>query len=589
MAKINGSCSGSSAAKYDLWIEIKQNSQNIVNNTSNITAQLKLQRNDGYSGSAYNLTESSNSASLKINGAVKDSGTLEIDTRNSAVVILASWSGDITHSEDGSLTIPVSGSFTMGNSSLTGGSVSGNFKCTTIQRASTLSLGATSVTPGGSFTFGISGVSTFTHKIICQLGTKASQTTAFAANVLSGNITIPQAWANYVTSATKEAISVTLATYKGSTLIGSKRYSITLKIPNTEDYKPSFTLTLGRVNNGVPDDWGVYLKGVSQLKVTLSSAEYKFGAKVKSISIKYDGITKTKNNSVFDLLNAGERTVTVRLTDTRGYYTEKSESITVLNYSAPAISIKSVKRCDSQGVESINGTYLKVEFSSKFSSLGGLNSAAIQITYTENGATEGITEDVQTASPLIIGDGSILESKSYTVSMCIEDAFKMDEKEYPVSSAGIPFNIKRGGNGAAFGCYAEKNNELTVAWDLNIKGLLNYVDISVELNSENTTDLNIGSIARVFPALQLVFLRLRMVSTTYLKAGGDYIICSIPKACPVMYTGLSSYINSPTSKSISVGGIQNDGYIRLRPSEDINVGDYIYISGIYFADKVMEV
>ncbi len=589
MAKINGSCKGSSAAKYDLWIEIKQNSQDVANNRSNITAQLKLQRNDGYAGSAYNLNESDNSASLKIDDTVKDSGTMKIDTRNSAVVILASWTGYITHDEDGSLTVPVNASFTMGNTSLTGGSVSGKFKCTTIPRASTLSLGSTSVNPGGSFTFGISGVSTFNHKIICKLGTSASQTTTLAANVLSGTITIPQAWASYLTAVTKEVITITLATYKDSTLIGTKKYTIILKIPNTDAYKPSFEILFTRVDNAVPSDWGVYLKGVSQLKVSLSNAEYKYGAKVKSISIKFDGVTKTKNNSVFDLLNAGERTVTVRLTDSRGYYTEKIQSITVLNYAPPAISIKSVKRCNEQGIESINGTYLKVEYSSKHSSLSGLNNAVIQITYTQNGATEGVTKYVETDSPLIIGDGEIIESKSYTVSMSIEDAIKMVDSEYPLGSAGIPFNIKRGGNGAAFGCFAENDNELTVAWDLNLKGLLNYVDVNVEINSDYAKDLHHNTIARVFPALNLVFVRIRMLAAAAMPAGGDYAVCAVPKAYPLMYTPLSSYVNSATSKSVSVGGMQNDGFIRIRPSEDVKVDDLIYIGGIYFADRVMEV
>lgn len=118
MAKINGSCTGTSAAKYDVWIEIKQNSQNITNNTSNVTAALKLQRNDGYASSAYNLTAGENSFSLSVGGTVRDSGTTKIDTRNSAVVTLATWTGNVAHNDDGSLTLEVKGSFTMGNTSL---------------------------------------------------------------------------------------------------------------------------------------------------------------------------------------------------------------------------------------------------------------------------------------------------------------------------------------------------------------------------------------------------------------------------------------------------------------------------------------
>ena len=46
---IYGSCSGSSGGRYSVWLDVVQNSQNIGNNTSNITVTLKLKRNDGYS------------------------------------------------------------------------------------------------------------------------------------------------------------------------------------------------------------------------------------------------------------------------------------------------------------------------------------------------------------------------------------------------------------------------------------------------------------------------------------------------------------------------------------------------------------
>lgn len=591
MAKINGSCNGSSAAKYDLWIEIKQNSQDVAKNKSNITAQLKLKRNDGYSGSAYNLNESDNSASLKIGDEVKDSGTLKIDTRNSSVVILASWTGDVIHADDGSLTLSVSGSFTMGNSSLTGGSVSGKFKCTSIPRASSLTLSDTTVNPGDSITFGISGVSSFNHKITCKLGSVAKKTITLAAAELSGNIEIPQAWASYLKDLTKEVITITLATYKKDTLIGTKKYNVTLKIPNTADYKPSFRISLTRIDNGVPAEWGEYLKGISQVKVTLSDVEYKYDSSLKSISITYDGVTKNKNNSVFDLLKSGnDRVIKVRLTDSRGYYTEQTEKINVLNYAPPSISIQSVKRCDIDGVEKINGTYLKVFYTAKHTALGGKNNAVIKVSHFKKGASDTKTETIETVDEyVIVGGGEILETCSYVVKMTIADALKNIPAEYSIGTAGIPFNIKRGGNGAAFGCYAETDGELTVAWDFNIKGEFKSYPLEVKLNSDMVDSLNAGSTIRVFPSMKLVVLRLRMSAVAELEQGKDHLICSIPKAYPVMLTPLTTYVNSGTSQNISVGAIGNDGYLRIRPSDNIKKGEYIYMSGVYFADKFLEV
>ena len=144
---IYGSCSGSSGNKYDLWLNVAQNSQSIEDNKSNVTVRLYLKRNDGYSSSAYNLNEDSNSVTLKVGGKERVNKNLSIDTRNSTKVLLASWTGEVSHNDDGSLSLPVSGSFAMGGTGLSGGSVSGSFSCTDIPRASTLTLSKSSLNP----------------------------------------------------------------------------------------------------------------------------------------------------------------------------------------------------------------------------------------------------------------------------------------------------------------------------------------------------------------------------------------------------------------------------------------------------------
>lgn len=65
--KYYGSCSGESGSKYNLWLEVAENSQNIENNSSNVSIKLKLKRNDGYSSSAYNLNKNENFAKITIN------------------------------------------------------------------------------------------------------------------------------------------------------------------------------------------------------------------------------------------------------------------------------------------------------------------------------------------------------------------------------------------------------------------------------------------------------------------------------------------------------------------------------------------
>lgn len=135
-ARINGVCSGSNYTKYSLWAEINVNSQDIPGNKSNVTVSMKTQRNDGVKQSAYNLNEV-NPVSLSVGGIVMVSEKIGIDTRNNQIVTLATWTGDVPHDEDGTLSLNISGSFSMsgtGVSTLTGGSVNGSVEINPISR-----------------------------------------------------------------------------------------------------------------------------------------------------------------------------------------------------------------------------------------------------------------------------------------------------------------------------------------------------------------------------------------------------------------------------------------------------------------------
>lgn len=589
MAKFNGTCSGSSAAKYDVWLYVKQNSQDIENNKSNITVKLNLQRNDGYSDSAYNHNESSNSAAIKVNNETKVSKTLAIDTRNGVVVTLASWTGDVSHKDDGTLSLDLSGSFTISGTSLTGGKVTAEFTCTDIPRASTLTIAGSSVVPGGSFTFGISGVSSFKHKITCKIGSKVSQSDSFAAGTAAGTITIPEKWAEYVTDEKKTAITVVLATYKSSKLIGSRRYSITFKIPDTAEYKPSFDVAL--TESGAPEGWNVYLKGISKLTVSIENQAYKAGASLKNISIKFDGLTKRKNNSVFETLNAGEKEVVVRVTDSRGYYTEVTKTITVCDYFPPSIKIESVHRCDESGEKKTDGSYLLVNYTSRFCDVTvddvALNTETKSYSIRKKGSTT-VTEEgeVTEVSPIIIGAGNVASQSGYEIVMAISDNVTGDDDTFTIGTLGIPFNIKKGGNGAAFGCYAENDNELLVAWNLKVLGDLVYERLTVNQSDELISEVR--GVARWFPCLQVVFVRMRFKLAKNLEADKNYTIGTFADKIPSLYTPLNISIGTSAKQRGSAAIASGTGELIISSDSDISSGTYIYISGTYFAYRETE-
>ena len=578
---IYGSCSGSSGSKYDIWLNVKQNSQSIEDNKSNVTVKLLLKRNDGYSSSAYNLTESSNSVVLKVGGKEKVNKNLTIDTRNGVTVTLASWTGDVTHETDGTLSLSLSGSFTMGGTSLSGGSVSGNFECTDIPRASSLSLSKSSLNPEDTVGATLSVASeSFNHKIKWSLG-ESSVTHSLSSGVTKDAFTVPLSWSEEIKNAKSGNISITLATYKGTKKIGSKSYSLKLIIPATDEFLPQFSFITERIDNEVPKEIGEYVKGKSQIKLNIENLSLKHGATISSYTAKVGSSSKTSLPATFDLTKSGEITISLTVKDSRGFSVTKSEKINVLGYSAPTVSVNNLYRCDESGNKTTSGTSILCDLKTNYSSLNEKNNPVVTCKYKKAGGDIFSGETPIDESVQILGNGEFLNNSSYILAFKITDSITTDNDfiEVLVPSADIPFNIRKGGKGASFGCYSEKDNELTVAWDLNVKGGLVYENAEIEIRP--LVDDKRG-LARYFPCLEIVIVRLRFTATQTISSGENHILATFTDRIPTLLTPVTVVVNNGVNKCI--GYIKSEtGELVMNSESNIENGDYIYVSGFYFA------
>lgn len=239
---IYGSCTGGNGGKYDFWASWVRNSYSVDNGTSNITVSLKVQRNDGYSASAFNL-DSKPSVSLKVNGSSKTPNTSVIDTRNGKVCTFATWTGNVTHKDDGSLTCPIVASFSLsGVSSLTGGSLSGNAVLDDIPRASTVSVSGTK-SMGSAITISISRKSTsFTHDLTYTFGSASGSIKNGVAT--SHPWTIPDL-ASYCNNATKGTMVITCTTKNGTKTIGTSTVTFQVSVPAATTPTMASSATMG--------------------------------------------------------------------------------------------------------------------------------------------------------------------------------------------------------------------------------------------------------------------------------------------------------------------------------------------------------
>lgn len=132
-----GNMSGSYGSHYTLWQSITQNSQNINNNTTNVTVRMYL----SFDGSSfYAFINASTSGNMNINGANYNYsvGSINFSSGQAKDLLLAEWTGDIEHNADGTKTLEVSGSWDTNTSRIGSGSCSNSQVLNPIGRYATI-------------------------------------------------------------------------------------------------------------------------------------------------------------------------------------------------------------------------------------------------------------------------------------------------------------------------------------------------------------------------------------------------------------------------------------------------------------------
>ena len=90
--------------------------------------------------------------------------------------------------------------------------------------------------------------------------------------------------------------------------------------------------------------------------------------------------------------------------------------------------------------------------------------------------------------------------------------------------------------------------------------------------------------SRYFSCLDLVVLRLRLTVAETLEAANDHVVAIVQNHPTALFTPLNVRLNYNNGHIITGGMKAGTGEIYIRSDETINSGDYIYISGIYWAD-----
>lgn len=444
--------------------------QSISGNYSNVSWKLTL------SSTKYGAISSSASKdwSVKVNGnSYSGSNTVRIGA--STTKTLASGTTKVPHNGDGTKTFSFSFSqefniYFNGNVGTKSGS--GSATLNTIPRASSLTVPTINFGDAGTLTISRAS-SSFTHTIKVDFGAY-EKTVATKTTATSVSFTPPLTWANAIPNKTSGECVYTIQTYNGSTLIGTKTKTGTLKLL-AADAKPTISgIALTKVKGNAQDTFTEYVRTISEVKVT-TNASGKYGATIKKyqVTIGSSEYAATSSNTLTSGLNtAGNRPITVTVTDSRGYTNSSSTSVTVTDYDEPTITGFSAFRCDSGGTEADDGIQAKCTVKYNVSPINNKNGN----TWTIRARKEGDT----TWSNLLNGSGYSVNTSQitsaffnvdypYEIELSVSDTFKTVSKIIQIPTAFTLVDYHSTGKGIAFGKVATTQD----LFDVNFPALFN--------------------------------------------------------------------------------------------------------------------
>lgn len=463
-------------------IELIQNSQNITNNTSNITVKIWIYRTNNYE------TYGSGTITYKINGTTYTEALDSNDKITSTKKAFATKTVTINHSADGSKTVACSASIS--HSQFSSSTNSYNFKLTTIPRASTpTTVGDVNI--GSAIQINTNRASSsFTHTLTYKFGS-ASGTIATGVGS-TYNWTIPVSLANQIKSATSGTLTITCQTFSGSTSIGTKSITRTAYVPNTAAFKPTISaVTINEANT--TNKLAQYIQGISKLKVvTTAAGGY---SDINSIKVAIEGTTYTGSTITSGVLkNSGAATATITATDSRGRTVTITRTYSVSAYTAPKITSFTATRCLANGTVTDEGEYLKIDITTAITSVTN-NATSLTLgyklktatSYTNIANTKLDTTPTYSYTTSFVTTEVFSNNNRYDILLTLKDSFSTVTKSISIGTASPVYDIKADGSAICFGGVANESD----TFDIRFPTTILSPNVYLESRKDQSTEKNI--------------------------------------------------------------------------------------------------
>lgn len=409
-----------------LNLELRQESQNIGNNTSTVYYKLYLSsRNNAYFYNNYHTGKTS----VVINGSTVHNQTgRDFNVSRGGSQQLASGTTTVKHNEDGSKSFSFSASIWASNFS---GSISGNFSLSKIPRASSFYLqnssgtNISSIYAGNTVKIAINKkVSSFTHTVKVSYSgtgeTVANKTTSNSVNWSNST----NVMTNYMQNLKSMNLTFTLETYDGNTRIGSSSKNLTLNVPSSAGpVINSVNITEANQNKINIIGSSPFYQHLTDLRIKTSGAG-EYGASIKSVNVSIGPYNITGQDAIIKDINlTGSQSVKITVNDSRDMSASTTRTINLNPYNLPNISFFNAYRNQS------NTKYSSARIALTSTVIDNKNPLDVKVDVAEKDSNSW--KNVYSAT---VGNGSFNSTislgggfddfKAYDVRLSIADKFK---------------------------------------------------------------------------------------------------------------------------------------------------------------------
>ncbi len=442
-------------------------SQDVANNRTVINWTLK-----GAGGSTTSWIMSGNFKVL-INGAQVYFSSNRIQLYNGTTV--ASGSYTINHNNDGTASFGAyaeAGIYYVAVNC----SGSGSWSLPTIPRASQPSI---NTYPNNSPNFNIGdkitihmnrASSAFTHTVKFNYGsTSVTVATGVTNNCTFDTSTVANALYALIPNANTYSNTISVTTYNGSTVIGTKTCAYNAKVVNAN---PTFNAAYLDSNNAtvaVTENNQVIVRDKSTLRVNVTSAAAQKSATLKTAKCVILGQTVSANISGSSaILNIGtintsqDTTAAVTVTDSRGNSTTKNLTITVADWQAPSAIIT---------LQRHNNYYSETDINvdADYSSVDGKNAVTIQVRTQQQGSSSWSA--YQTLEDNVTSVLDLDNEYAWNIQVLLTDSLGGSTTYSTTLSRGMPIvYFDRIKSSTGFNCFPQNDQSVEIDGDLLVNG-----------------------------------------------------------------------------------------------------------------------